>query len=292
MELFLLGVSNSEDYPTTVGTHDSSFASSTSTVTTPIHNFVNGVDIVVTKFSADGSSLEGSTFYGGSDIDGLNINRTGSYDATTFNYGDSFRGEIILDSSGNCLIGTSTWSGNLDGAIDTLSGSQDGLIVKFNSNLDSVIWAQYIGGSARDAIYSLKVMPDGNIIIGGGTTSLSGATIRFPTTTGAYQTTPGGDVDGFLAVISEDGKTIERSTLIGTSSYDQVYFIEFDRENSIYGYGQTESNNFTVLNSSIANNGTGQFFVKLDSSLENLEMSTTFGDGSSINISPTAFFSR
>jgi len=192
-----------------------------------------------------------------------------------------------LDSNGFCYIGTSTRSSDLDTSNGTYSGAQDGLIAKFSSNLDSLIWSRYFGGTGKDAIYSLKITPNNKVLIGGGSTSL----IDFPGTVGAYQRTlRGGRADGFIALISPDGKNIEYCTAVSTPTYEQVYFIDFDRFNNIYGFGQTNSTEFPEVNSPISKDG-GQFFVKFDSTLSNLEMSTLFGGGGKnvVNISPTAF---
>tara|TARA_R110002096_G_scaffold37102_4_gene103239 strand:- start:17118 stop:21626 length:4509 start_codon:yes stop_codon:yes gene_type:complete len=289
LELYVLGASSSSNFPVTINTFDSTFNSSANVSTEINANFINGSDIVVTKFSANGSNLIGSTFYGGNGIDGINSNQTSTgqrFGSTTYNYGDSHRGEIVLDTNGNCYIGTSSTSTNLPGTLNSNSGGQDGLIVKFSSNLNNVIWARYHGGTGIDAIYSLKITNDNRVVVGGGTRSFS----NFPTTNNAYQTTSsGGRTDGFISIIASNGSTIERSTFIGTSAYDQVYFVEFDRFNNIYGLGQTRSSSFPIKNSAISNPGTGQFIVKLNPNLDSLIMSTTFGSGNRINISPTAF---
>lgn len=286
-ELYLLGVTASADYPTSSGAFDTTLES-TAFSRTEIIGYSGGADIVVSRFSKDGSQLLSSTFYGGSGVDGINGVGTINYTGTNFNYGDSHRGEIVLDSLGYCYIGTVTRSTSLDSTLNSHTGSQEGLIVKFSPNLDSVIWARYHGGSNRDAIYSIKILDSNKLVVGGGTMSTDGS---FPITNGSYKTTHGGggDADGFISIISADGSSVEHSTFIGTGVYDQVYFVESDRDGKIYALGQTESNGFTIVNSNIANSGTGQFIVKLNSSLSTLEISHPFGNGSIINISPTAF---
>lgn len=290
--LYILGASSSGDYPTTANAYNSNKNNSgTISTSTEIAQFTGGVDIIVSKLDGTGSLLLGSTFLGGSAIDGINF-PSGSSNQTyidlRYNYGDSHRGEIVLDSSGNCYIGTSTKSSDIP-ALNTFSGNQDGLIAKFNTDLSSLLWTRYHGGSDADAIYSLKVIKGNNILVGGGTTSFS----DFPVTGGSYQSTSTqGRTDGFISIISADGTMVNKSTYIGTSGYDQVYFIEFDRFNGVYGFGQTDGGSFPIKNAKIAMPGKGQFFVKLDENLDSLVFSTTFGDSTStgeINISPTAF---
>ena len=58
--------------------------------------------IYTAKFSADGTTLMGSTFVGGSGNDGMNYeallpyDNVGAYTGIVSNYGDQFRGEITL----------------------------------------------------------------------------------------------------------------------------------------------------------------------------------------------------
>ena len=297
--LYVFGVSSSDDYPVSSNAYDTSKTTSSTIETEVINNaggnfrrvFSGGTDIVISKLNAKGTKLLGSTFFGGANVDGLNYSSgtsSGVYSDLNYSYGDSHRGEVVLDSNGNVYIGTSTRSSDLDTNLGTFQGIQDGLILKFTSDLDSLIWSKYIGGSNKDAIYSLKVTPKNKVLIGGGTNSYS----DFPTTTGTYQDAAQfGRSDGFIALISEDGRTLDRSTFIGTDSYDQVYFIDFDRFNNIYAFGQTRDTDFPVVNSAIANKGGGQFLIKLDPNLDSIMISSPFGAGSpgTINISPTAF---
>jgi len=288
LQLFLLGVTNSNNYPITANAYDTAYNNNQVNITTDVtHNFPGGTDIIVSKFSEDGDRLLASTYYGGNSLDGVNSRSSGNstYDRTVFNYGDGHRGEIVLDSSGFCYIGSSSRSTNLN-AINSITGDQDGIVVKFKPDLDSVVWARYHGGDKQDAIYSLKVIKGNRVLVGGGTVSNT----KFPITSNAHITGyKGGITDGFISIISADGSRIENSTYIGTSSYDQVYFVEFDRFGNVYGFGQTANDNFPIKNSSIANKGAGQFFIKLNSTLDSVIMSTTFGADSAINISPTAF---
>ena len=78
-----------------------------------------GVDLYVSKFSADGTTLMGSTFVGGSGNDGMNYeaallpyDNVGAYTGIVSNYGDQFRGEITLDASNNVVVASCTKSTN------------------------------------------------------------------------------------------------------------------------------------------------------------------------------------
>lgn len=293
--LIIFGVSNSTNYPVLSNAYDTTKDSSRTINLSHLSEiFQGGPDIVLTKFNSQGTSLLGSTFYGGNEADGLNIdlaNINSSNIGLIYNYGDQFRGEVIVDDVGNIYLGTSTYSKNLGFGNDTLSGGQDGIVAKFNPDLSSLIWSRYVGGIENDAIYSLKIINGNRVLVGGGTISMA----TFPTTIGSYKSAYGpvasNRADGFISILAADGSAIEKSTLIGTDQYDQIYFIEFDRFGGIYALGQTLGN-FPLKNSNIYDTLAGQFIIKLDNNLDSLIYSTTFGDGAvtgAINISPTAF---
>jgi gliding motility-associated-like protein len=274
-ELMVYGRSNSLNYPTTAG------ASQT----------VNGgnSDIIVTKFNAAGSALIGSTYLGGSGEDGLNVHvnffRSGLY----HNYGDDARGEIMIDASGNIYIASCTQSANFPtspGAFQAAFGGgiQDGCVVKFNSNLTTRIWSTYLGGNAHDAAYSVKVDGSGSAYVTGGTESAN-----FPTTAGTVSPASNGSTEGFITRLNPAGSALVASTFVGTSSYDQCFFLELDASGSVYVFGQTEGA-FPVSPGVYSNPGSGQFIAKYNGLLTTTAFSTVFGTGSgSIDISPTAF---
>jgi len=296
--LYVFGATGSNNFPTTSTAYNQTFNSSSTALTSDISvSYSFGAEIIVSKFNPAGTQLLGSTYFGGTGIDGINQNPSGgnTYDGLNFNYGDSHRGEIIVDSTGNCYIGTTTTTSNLTGVLGSYGGNQDGLILKLDSNLTTLLWGRYLGGTGRDAIYSLKVIDSNKVLVGGGTTSYD----DFPVTANSYQSSSlqsrsvtREQADGFVSILSADGSTVEKSTYISTSNYDQVYFVEFDRFNNIYAYGQTQGGLFPILRAPRANAGAGQFIVKLDRNLDSLEFSTTFGNGGGVgrvNISPTAF---
>lgn len=294
LNLFILGATSSNNFPMGIGAFKNSKSTGVTTQT-EIYLFSGGADIFISKLDSSGSNLLGSTYFGGSEADGLNnFDNNGTYGGLLYNYGDSHRGEIIIDPQGNCLIATASRSGSLPQSLNSYNGNQDGLIAKFNRNLRSLSWTRYLGGSQSDAIYSIKLLDSNKIVVGGGTTSFS----DFPSTSGTVQPNDsGGRADGFISLLSADGTTLEYSTFIGTPNYDQVYFVDFDRFNNIYAFGQSEGGDFPLkkvdnVPNFAADTGAGQFFVKLTPKLDSVIFSVTFGDGlgnGTINIVPTAF---
>ncbi len=302
--LHMYGTTSSSDFPTSATAYQDTLAGGNRQLfqfngidyiaTGGITNG-GGTDIFVTKLNATGSAILGSTFIGGTGNDGLNYHLSGgsynsvaAYDSLTKNYGDQFRGEIMLDDSGYVYIASSTHSTDfpLVGGVQGVSGGyQDAIVCKFSPNLDNLIWSSYLGGTEKDAGYSVKVNHNGEVIVAGGTCSNT-----FPTTPASINPAyMGGMTDGFITKLTSNGSSIISSTFMGTNSYDQCYFVEVDRFGTLYTVGQTNGN-FPVFNAPYFNPNSGTFIVKMDSNISNVEYSTIFGNGNvNSEFSPSAF---
>ena len=260
-----------------------------------------GTDLYVAKFSANGQNLLGSTYFGGSLNDGVNYkdnmpvnwaNGTyelaSNYDSLTSNYGDQFRGEIMLDGAGDCIISTCTKSTDfpvLNAFQPNNAGKQDGAIFKLSSDLSSLMWSSYYGGTENDACYSVKIDSSQNVVFAGGTCSND-----LPSMNGWQTTYNGGTTDGFVAKLTPAGTALTFGSYIGTPDYDQAYFVEIDRDDNVFLLGQSEGGTFPIVNASFFVIGSSQFVIKLDPTLSTNMNSTVFGNGSSLrNISPSAF---
>ncbi|WP_219893273.1 SBBP repeat-containing protein [Aquisediminimonas profunda] len=126
-------------------------------------------DTFVSILSADGSRLLASSLFGGSGdemVQGINVlHRNGSADAV--------------------VISGETSSSNLSATAGVpqarLGGGLDGFVAVLSSDLSSLRYFTFLGGSAEDSARDSAISPDGlNIFVGGYT--LSGG---FPTTSGA-----------------------------------------------------------------------------------------------------------
>lgn len=282
-QLVMLGTTSSSNYPALGVSYDNSFAGGDFiSLGDNYLQFPNGSDIVITVFDASGASLIGSTYFGGSENDGMNNTNSSNLE---YNYGDQARGEVYVDSEDNIYIGSCTRS-NLGGGgtiQSNLKGKQDGLIAKFNPNVSNLDWYTYVGGNENDAVYSLKTDEFGNVFACGGTQGSS-----FLQMNGINTSYKGGQSDGFIVKISNNGQNLLAGTFIGTNDYDQAYFIEIDKFGKVYVVGQTEGA-YPITGNVYVIPGTKQFIHKLNSNLNSTEWSTTFGSGNRVNISPTAF---
>jgi hypothetical protein len=198
------------------------------------------------------------------------------------------RGDVITDDENNIYVCSVTESPDFPVrfAFDATynGGRSDAVIFKMNSTLTRMTWCTYLGGSGDDAAYSIKFDASKNIYVAGGTTSRN-----FPASATAYRRRNAGGVDGWIARLSNDGKTLQRATYTGTTSYDQIYFIDLDESDNVYVYGQTQGN-FPVSAGVYKNANSSQFIQKFDHELTRYLFSTVFGSGERVpNISPTAF---
>ncbi|GAA0874590.1 hypothetical protein GCM10009118_09980 [Wandonia haliotis] len=301
-ELYFFGTTSSDDFPlvnpvqavfngglyrefTSNGTH---FWGSDGTTNS------GGTDLVVGKLSSDGSTLMGATYIGGSANDGLNYNESGAVNGNFFggllyNYGDPYRGEIMLDDAGNCYVVSCTYSTDfplVNAAQPTYGGAMDGVIMKFSPDLATLLQSTYWGGNGRDACYAIKFDSNNSIYVAGGTRSGD-----FTTTPGVIQPNHNGvtQPDGFITKFDASGTSVLSSTLLGTPAYDQAFFLQIDRYDDVFVLGQT-TGSITPSAGVYGNPNSGQFIMQLTTDLDNVIRQTVFGNGNSlVNISPTAF---
>jgi len=305
--LYLYGATGSSDFPTSATAYDKTFNGGDSMLF--MFNgtyFYHGTDIYISELSAAGNQLLASTFIGGSGNDGVNTNVITTYtvnylgsgaiyslhespaDSLQYNYGDQYRGEIQLDNSGNPIINSSSRSSDFPtlNAIDnTLGGQQDAVVFKFNPNLSQLQWSTYIGGSNNDAGYALFIGKNNEVFTTGGTRSHD-----FPTTPGVLSPAfNGGKCDGYITKISPTGNSLLAATYIGTNDYDQSYFIQLDKNQNVYVFGQSLGS-MPVTGVLYSNPNSKQFITKLNNNLTQIIYSTVIGNGNGlINLSPAAF---
>ena len=169
----VMGLTFSADFPTTPGAFQTSF---------------NGgnYDYFVTKLNATGTALVYSTYLGGSGNEGL--------------FGGSSRGGIAVDLSGNAYVTGNAVSSDFPttpGAYQTFfGGGSDAFLTKFNLTGTSLIYSSFLGGSSGEAGANIAVDSAGNAYL----TGWCGP--NFPVTAGAFQATPGGSQDAFIAKLS------------------------------------------------------------------------------------------
>lgn len=268
--LIVFGTTNSDNFPVDSFGFDTAY---------------NGAyDIVLVKFSEDGSTLLGGTYIGGVSDDGIN---NGSL---RFNYADDFRGDVYVDSNNMVYLATCTSSGDFpvtSGVTQPLfGGAIDGIVMKADSLFRTIAWGTYLGSSGQDAAYSIKVI-DSIVFVSGGTSS-PGLSMY---ANGANKSYQGGIADGFIASFEKDAGQLKDFTFFGTDDYDQVFFLDFDTDKKLFFTGQTKGN-ITRSANTYGQDNTGQFIGRINQKLDNIDIITTFGkrtNASKPDLSPSAF---
>lgn len=258
-------------------------------------------DIVVTKLNATGTApLIGSMRIGGSEPDGVNMEdqqRGNVGDISILrNYGDDSRSEVVLDDAGFIYVAAQTHSkttfpirSNAGGVFQSTfgGGTQDAAIIKIDPSVSNVLFSSYMGGSGNDGAFGIKVNPvNGNIYVVGATSSNNYPGDASGTIGTSYS---GGDCDGFVTILSNNGTTRIKSTFLATPLVDVVYALQFDNLGFPYVMGITKGQ-WPVINAAYSNPNSKQFIAKLRPDLSAYVYSTVFGSGAaSPNISPVAF---
>lgn len=280
-ETYILGTTGSPNFPTSLSAFQTGFSGGNQVNTGIGLPFSGGTDIFVAKLSPGGNTLMASTFVGGSANDGISINTP-----FNFNYGDLFRGEIVIDSNGNPYVASVTNSGDFPvaGGYSALhSGDISGVVFKLNNDLSQMLWSTYTGGNADETAVGLQLAADNSVYFTGGTFSTDLAT------SGAFQGAAGGSGDGYVARVSADGSALLACTYTGTADFDLNYFVQIDEEGLIYTIGQS-TGSYPVQGDVYSNANSNQFIQKLSADLSEGIWSTVVGAGSGgVDFSPSAF---
>jgi hypothetical protein len=152
--------------------------------------------------------------------------------------------------------------------------------------IDPLLASTFVGGGGTDMGIEIDLDSSGNIIISGMTDSLD-----FPSTTGAYEASIGGDQDIFVAKLNPEGDQLLFATYIGGSS-DEYYnpddpfeFYHFgmavDDSGDIYVANNTASTDFPVTSdaydTTFNGGGSDLFVAKLSSTGDQLLYATFVG---------------
>jgi uncharacterized protein (TIGR03437 family) len=235
---YVTGFTSSTDFPT-VNPYQKSLAGANGT------GFARFGDVFIAKLNPTGNGLIYSTYLGGSQ--------------------DDLAMAIAIDSAGDAYIAGSTQSANFPttpGVVQTTShggGGEppvdccdapiidpgDAFVVKLAPSGSSLIFSTLLGGSQDDFATTLAVDASANVYIAGFTLSTN-----FPTTSGAFQTTFGGEEaqnyffhtgDGFISKLNSTATQLVYSTYLGGVGDDWVSAIAVDQAGDVYFTGSSTS---------------------------------------------------
>ena len=213
-DLYVTGVTTSTNFLTTPGA---------------LSTIMNGSgDAFVAKLDAMGSTLQYSTFVGG----------TGGPLSADVGWA------IAVDITGNAYVGG--WTNTPDfpttpGAYNrTWSGLDDGFVLKLNPTGSALVYSTYLGATFQDEITGIAVDGLGRAVVAGFTHSPG-----FPTTASADNTTYlGGLFDGFVTKLDASGSALVYSTYLGGGGLDQIFGLALDAMGYAYVVGETNSTDF------------------------------------------------
>lgn len=209
---YVVGTTFSADFPATPGA--------------PQQTHGGFTDAFVTKLHPDGSSLDYSTFLGGS----------------AYDYGRA----IAVDSLFNAYVTGDTFSSDFPtvaGSFQTFSqGSPSAFITKITSAGRSMIYSTYLGGSIQSSGAAIALNSAGNAYITGMTTSSN-----FPTAS-PIQATCNACAhlfgSAYVTKLTADGSKPVFSTFLGGTFNDSGTAIAVDSNGDAYIAGQALSSDF------------------------------------------------
>jgi hypothetical protein len=181
---------------------------------------------------------------------------------------------MAMDPSGNVYltgtanIGLPTTAGAFQGHPATQCPC--GFVVKFNPQLNSVIYSSFVWGTNPTGI---AVDSSGSAYITGG----AGSSLATP---GAFQTRPGGQLDAFVAKVNAAGSALVYLTYLGGSGNEYAGGIAVDGGGNAYVTGTTMSPNFPVTPGAVQTQyaGAGDAYIsKVSADGGSLIYSTYFG---------------
>jgi len=214
--VFVAGLTDSSDFPTTAGAFQRERRGPT--------------DMTLTGFSADGASLIFSTYFGGRD------------DEETETHG------LALSPTGEPMLAAITDSDDLPGTAGgfqpDFAGERDGFVARFTAGGDLVA-ATYLGGSGRDEIEGVAAGAGIGVLVTGLTDSAD-----FPLAGRPPQSANAGPPDAFVATLSDDLRTLVEGTYLGGGDVDLGRAAAVGADGALLVGGHTRSADFPVTDGS------------------------------------------
>lgn len=270
-KLYVAGLTNATDFPTTGAAYQSSYGG-------------GNYDAFVFALSLDGASLVHSTYLGGSGHD------------------FAYSGIAIHSNSQSVYVGgasnsTDIFPTSITGYQPTLQSldqnperevweNGDGFVARFNADLTTILNASYIGGGGYDSVsHNHGLTLNGNnqpVAI------LMTNSTDFPTSPSAFDSSYGGVIDGAVTILSEDLKALVASSFLGGGGEEEIAGVATDSLGNVYATGRTSSDDFpTQINHAVnastpsviyhGNNAQDVFITAFNSNLSDIHYSAYLG---------------
>jgi Beta-propeller repeat/Immunoglobulin domain/Abnormal spindle-like microcephaly-assoc'd, ASPM-SPD-2-Hydin len=243
---YVAGQTFSSNFPTTAGAFQTAYRGSG--------------DAFVAKVSPAGTSLQYSTYLGGSRTD----NAEG----------------IAVDVLGNAFVTGQTYSDDFPtaAAIQSVNGGNqdaDAFVTEINGGGSALVYSTYLGGSNADWGEAIAVDPAGNAVVTGATKSSD-----FPLASAFQPVCMGcpGFADAFVVKIAPRGAALVWGSYLGGSGSDCGSGIAIDATGDIYVTGFSYSADFPITpqayQPSLGPGGAAVFVSKIRSDFSALVYST------------------
>ena len=262
---YIVGQTKSGDFPTTTGAFDRALAIPPNCP----RCFADNYDAFVTKLNANGTALIYSTYLGGTDY-------------------DDPRG-IAIDSAGNAYVTGETASIDFPTTAGSFQpthhGDYDIFVTKLNASGAALVYSTFVGGTLVDDGERIAVDGSNQAVVMGFSRSPD-----FPTTAGAYDTSPNGAFDVTLTKLNAAGNGLVFSTMVGGSDFDSGGGLALDTAGNVYVSGGTSSLDFPTTAGAYDTtpSGSDAFVAKFDSTGARLLWSTLIPSSGAAGVAPDA----
>lgn len=222
--VFVRGVTNSPDFPTTLGAFQTQQAG-------PSFN------VWLAELAADGASLVYSTYLGGH---GFNSGTGLAIDGSGAAYVTGLTGAPDFPTTPHAF--DTNFQGKANFApppFSTRPDDYDAFVTKLSPDGSHLEYSTYLGGNRLDAAFGIAVDAHGNAFVAGDTRSPS-----FPATPGAFDKAFNGQTDAFVAEVNPSGSDLVYATFLGGKGFDEGISIAIDADDHAYVTGSTASADF------------------------------------------------
>ena len=222
-----------------------------------------GSEGFIARIRPDGGGLEYATYVGGSSwdsVDALAVGATGDVSVAGYTSSVDFPAT--------------------PGALDL--GDVGAFVARLSPDGSSIAYAAHLGDTASQMGPALAVDAAGAAYLCGW---VSGADLgihnAFAATSGAFDTTYGGGMDGWVAKVRPDGSALEYAAFLGGSADDIPHAIAVDACGAAYVAGSTLSADFpvtpTAFGRSVSILSSGAFVVKVSPDGRSLRYAGSLG---------------
>jgi hypothetical protein len=211
---FVTGRTQSAGFPTTAGTYQTVFNSS------------SAGDIFVTKLNSTGTSLLYGTFLGGEKDDGARA--------------------IAVDATGNAVIAGVTSSYNFPTSTNAFqrnySGDNDAFVMQLNTTGTQILYSSLFGDKGADTANDVAIDSQARIYITGGTYSM-----QFPVTQGSAWNAGPGESDVFVVKINLNETGYRVSGQVTNNQGNPLVEVAVSVSGSLTHTVYTDENGFYVI---------------------------------------------